>query len=100
MKSEDSSFKTSKVSVQISCSESINSLRKFKERINEIFDISKITKYHTDNIDESFFNKGFSSEIDELQAKCDISRKKLDAICKKFSKLCNHEVEVIFKLEF
>ena len=81
-------------------SESISSLDKFKERINEIFDISKITKYHTDNIDESFFNKGFSSEIDEIQAKCDISRKKLDAICKKFSKLCNQEVEVIFKLDY
>ena len=80
--------------------DSIVALQKFKERINNIFDISKITKYHTDNIDESFFNKGFSSDIDEIQDKCDTVRRKLDAICKKFSKLCNQEVDVIFKLDY
>ena len=48
----------------------------------------------------SFFNKGFSSDIDEIQDKCDTVRRKLDAICKRFSKLCNQEVDVIFKLDY
>ena len=80
--------------------EAINALAKFKQRINDIFDISKITRYHIDNIDESFFNKGFSDEIDAIQELCDTSRRKLDAICKKFSKLFGNDIDVIFKLDY
>ena len=80
--------------------EAIVSLSKFKGRINEVFDIGKITKYHIDNIDESFFKKGYSDLIDNLQEECDIVNGKLKAICKKFSKLCNQEVDVIFKLDY
>ena len=78
----------------------IESLKDFKSEINAIFDISKITKYHIDNIDESFFKKGYSNEIDDLQIKCDNTKKKLEVICKKFSKLCNQEIDTIFKIDY
>ena len=50
-----------------------------------VFDLNEISKYHMDKINNSFYNKGIYSEIDDLQSTIDLNNNILNKIGEKLS---------------
>ena len=57
----------------------------FIKEYTDLFDLDEISKYHQNNISNSFFMKGKVEELDKIQNKLDKSREILKSISKKLS---------------
>ena len=58
---------------------------KFIEEYTSIFNLDEIIKYHSDKIDNSFYNSGINDEIDQLQEKIDNIHYIFEALATKLS---------------
>ena len=57
-----------------------SNLEKFIKNYNKIFNLSELEKYNLNDISNSFFNNGFSKEIDLLQKEIDERKKEMEEI--------------------
>ena len=65
--------------------EDIEKFREFIKEYTELFDLNEITKYHQNNITNSFFNLNKITELDTLQDKLEEKREILTSIASKLS---------------
>lgn len=78
----------------------IESFNHFINEYNTVFNMDVIIKYNIDTINESIFNRNIDQAIDDIDDNIHLIKDKLDAICRKFSKLLNQEIDTYFKLEY
>jgi len=72
---------------------------KFIEEYKNLFNLEEISKYHLNNINNSFFNEGQIEEIDEIQLKIGKYKTSLKDICSKLSYYIDRDNEVV-RLEY
>ena len=65
--------------------EDIDNFREFIKEYTELFDLNEISKYHQNNITNSFFNLNKITELDTLQNKLEEKRELLNSIASKLS---------------
>lgn len=74
----------------------------FLEYSNEYKNMYKmdiLAKVNLENINLSIYKSGIHDEIDKLEDTRLELWKKLNSLCKKFSKICGNDIDVIFKIE-
>jgi DNA mismatch repair protein MutS len=76
-----------------------NSCVEFINYLNKIFDFNELPKYNLDNINNSFYLKGFNTNIDEIQEKLNKNIKYFEKLCHKLNTI-SKEFSGFFKHEY